>query len=193
MSQFLTINSFIGVLPFCKIVSRAYRLWHFLLYLPKSIRLKFNSSQIVEHILNASRPLSIISGAKAIDESNVNMERGIQSMTDAHGLCLQDFVSAGSNNGSNDHLHNHHNLHDSVASAVSVASQITSGLMSTANNNLNHLSHDANNQHHHHHHHSITNTPALHEPLEKLKRKLAASIFLHFITSVCRNSFFSHV
>ena len=97
------------------------------------------------------------------------MERGIQSMSDAHGLCLQDFVSAGTNNGTtNDHLHNHHNLHDSVSSAVSVSSAIT-GLMSSGNNSLNHLSHDTSN--HHHHHHSLSNTPALHEPLEKLKCK----------------------
>lgn len=97
------------------------------------------------------------------------MERGIQSMSDAHGLCLQDFVSATTNNGTtNDHLHNHHNLHDSVSSAVSVSSAIT-GLMSSGNNSLNHLSHDTSN--HHHHHHSLSNTPALHEPLEKLKRK----------------------
>lgn len=99
------------------------------------------------------------------------MERGIQSMGDAHGLCLQDFVTQGTNNGTtNDHLHNHHNLHDSVASAVSVSSAIT-GLMSSGNNSLNHLQHDTSNQHHHHHHHSISNTPALHEPLEKLKCK----------------------
>lgn len=98
------------------------------------------------------------------------MERGIQSMSDAHGLCLQDFVTAGTNNGTtNDHLHNHHNLHDSVSSAVSVSSAIT-GLMSSGNNSLNHLSHDTSN-HHHHHHHSLSNTPALHEPLEKLKCK----------------------
>lgn len=97
------------------------------------------------------------------------MERGIQSMSDAHGLCLQDFVSANTNNGNaNDHLHNHHNLHDSVSSAVSVSSAIT-GLMSSGNNSLNHLSHDTSN--HHHHHHSLSNTPALHEPLEKLKCK----------------------
>lgn len=97
------------------------------------------------------------------------MERGIQSMSDAHGLCLQDFVSAGTNNGNtNDHLHNHHNLHDSVSSAVSVSSAIT-GLMSSGNNSLNHLSHDTSN--HHHHHHSLSNTPTLHEPLEKLKCK----------------------
>lgn len=97
------------------------------------------------------------------------MERGLQSMTDAHGLCLQDFVTGGTNNGTNnDHLHNHHNLHDSVSSAVSVSSAIT-GLMSSGNNSLNHLSHDTTN--HHHHHHSLSNTPALHEPLEKLKRK----------------------
>lgn len=106
------------------------------------------------------------------------MERGIQSMADGHGLCLQDFVSGASNNGtSNDHLHNHHNLHDSVASPIAA------GLMSTGNNSLNHLSHDASNQHHHHHHHSIANTPTLHEPLEKLKRKpfsFQFSIFVRF-------------
>lgn len=103
-------------------------------------------------------------------------------MSDGHGLCLQDFVSAANNNGtSNDHLHNHHNLHDSVSSAVSVSSAIT-GLMSSGNNSLNHLSHDTSN-HHHHHHHSLSNTPALHEPLEKLKCKLShkiIEIFFHW-------------
>lgn len=114
------------------------------------------------------------------------MERGIQSMSDAHGLCLQDFVTAGTNNGTNnDHLHNHHNLHDSVSSAVSVSSAIT-GLMSSGNNSLNHLSHDTSN--HHHHHHSLSNTPALHEPLEKLKRKFCFAFIskvlniFHFFT-----------
>lgn len=101
--------------------------------------------------------------------SEEKMERGLQGMTDAHGLCLQDFVPAGSSNGtSSDHLHNHHNLHDSVASAVSVSSSI-SGLMTSANNSLNHLHPDLTNQHHHHH--NIGNPPTLHEPLEKLKRK----------------------
>lgn len=98
------------------------------------------------------------------------MERGIQNMTDAHGLCLQDFVS-NSNGTASDHLHNHHNMHDSVASAVSVSSAIT-GLMSSGNNSLNHLHH--NQQHdstNPHHHHSVSNTPTLHEPLEKLKCK----------------------
>lgn len=105
------------------------------------------------------------------------MERGLQNMSDSHGLCLQDFVSQQTNNGtSNDHLHNHHNLHDSVASAVSVSSAIT-GLMSTGNNSLNHLPHDTSNQHHHHHHHSIANTPTLHEPLEKLKCKFFLNLF----------------
>lgn len=97
------------------------------------------------------------------------MERGLQSMSDAHGLCLQDFVPGTNNGSANDHLHNHHSLHDSVASAVSVSSAIT-GLMSSGNNSLNHLHHDASNQHHHHHH-SVSNTPTLHEPLEKLKCK----------------------
>lgn len=97
------------------------------------------------------------------------MERGLQSMSDAHGLCLQDFVPGTNNGSATDHLHNHHNLHDSVASAVSVSSAIT-GLMSSGNNSLNHLHHDASNQHHHHHH-NVSNTPTLHEPLEKLKCK----------------------
>lgn len=108
--------------------------------------------------------------SKAIETNVFRMERGIQGMTDAHGLCLQDFVTGGTNNGTNnDHLHNHHNLHDSVSSAVSVSSAIT-GLMSSGNNSLNHLSHDTTN-HHSHHHHNLSNTPALHEPLEKLKCK----------------------
>lgn len=115
------------------------------------------------------------------------MERGIQSMSDAHGLCLQDFVTAGTNNGTtNDHLHNHHNLHDSVSSAVSVSSAIT-GLMSSGNNSLNHLSHDTSN--HHHHHHSLSNTPALHEPLEKLKRKCSDEFSAFFLF---RQNFISH-
>lgn len=121
------------------------------------------------------------------------MERGIQSMSDAHGLCLQDFVSAGANNGNNnDHLHNHHNLHDSVSSAVSVSSAIT-GLMSSGNNSLNHLSHDTTN--HHHHHHSLSNTPTLHEPLEKLKREFFFCNFdiFSFFFSVSKDYFFFEV
>lgn len=117
--------------------------------------------------------------SEAIEANILRMERGIQSMTDAHGLCLQDFVTGGTNNGTNnDHLHNHHNLHDSVSSAVSVSSAIT-GLMSSGNNSLNHLSHDTTN-HHSHHHHSLSNTPALHEPLEKLKRKFSLQLHSFF-------------
>lgn len=105
------------------------------------------------------------------------MERGIQSMSDAHGLCLQDFVAGGSNGTTNDHLHNHHNMHDSVASAVSVSSAIT-GLMSSGSNSLNHLHHSAQHEsNQHHHHHSLANTPSLHEPLEKLKCKYNHILF----------------
>lgn len=100
----------------------------------------------------------------------IEMERGLQGMNDGHGLCLQDFVPGTNNGSATDHLHNHHNLHDSIASAVSVSSAIT-GLMSSGSNSLNHLHHETSNQHHHHHHHSISNTPTLHEPLEKLKCK----------------------
>lgn len=106
------------------------------------------------------------------------MERGgLENMSDSAGLCLQDLVG-GSNNGSGsgsnnnpDHLHNHHSLHDSVAAAVSVSSAIT-GLMSSGGSGLSHLHHNSHDVSNHHHHHSVVpHTPALHEPLEKLKCK----------------------
>lgn len=148
--------------------------YHWLIYVIFSCKthsavIKLNTNKTHNSITNVVIALVFTDFQKWETNYWWSMERGIQSMSDAHGLCLQDFVSAGTNNGTNnDHLHNHHNLHDSVSSAVSVSSAIT-GLMSSGNNSLNHLSHDTTN--HHHHHHSLSNTPTLHEPLEKLKRK----------------------
>lgn len=123
---------------------------------------------------------------------------GLDQMTDSSGLCLQDLVGSGSANNntsngsiptsqsnSNDHLHNHHhhhNIHDgttvSVSSAISnlmspssvgsIGSGLTTGL-----SHLHHSSHPDLSGHHHHHHITSPHTPSvLHEPLEKLKRKL---------------------
>uniref|UniRef100_A0A182ULP6 Uncharacterized protein n=1 Tax=Anopheles merus TaxID=30066 RepID=A0A182ULP6_ANOME len=93
----------------------------------------------------------------------------------------------GANNTLADHLHGtgahhgphtHHSLHDGLVSGgVSVSSAITS-LMSPGGINsggLGHLHHGAPDlsahHHHHHHHHQHHHSSALHEPLEKLKRK----------------------
>jgi len=116
------------------------------------------------------------------------MERGgMDNMTDSTGLCLQDLVVAnGTNNNGTEHggggsgggLHSHHSLHDSVSSAVSVSSAITSLMTpSSIGTGLSHLHpHGAHGSDvgvataaTHHPHHSVTHTPSLHEPLEKLK------------------------
>jgi hypothetical protein len=125
---------------------------------------------------------------------------GLDTMTDTSGLCLQDLVGNNNNNNnnnptsngsiatsqssqsnSNDHLHNNHHHHmDAAAAAVSVSSAI-SNLMSPSigsglTSGLSHLHHSTHpdfSSHHHHHHITSPHTPSvLHEPLEKLKRKL---------------------
>lgn len=123
------------------------------------------------------------------------MERGggLDNLSDT-GLSLQDLVGGGGNgngsgssgNGSlgNEHLHNHQSLHDSMAAAVSVSTAIT-GLMPGGGGSgglgqhLHHGSHDLNS--HHHHHSVVPHTPTvLHEPLEKLKRKLIIQLVSYY-------------
>lgn len=137
---------------------------------------------------------------------------GLDTMTDTSGLCLQDLVGNNNNNNnnnptsngsiatsqssqsnSNDHLHNNHHHHmDAAAAAVSVSSAI-SNLMSPSlgsglTSGLSHLHHSTHpdfSSHHHHHHITSPHTPSvLHEPLEKLKRKLNFFIEFKFLRDV---------